>query len=278
MAVFLSNHDFELGVARSSKHGGIGPIHRSHLGMWIMLRGNLLAKVDDRRFKVAKGRAAFLYAHHVHELQYTSNEVEYIWCGSTWDTASEFTVPRETIEQLASIPNVLKPSKLLYKLLRLGVAIQHRRGLAAQRVRNTIGESAFNEYFYLANIAEEESAMPKPVIKSKTYMQENYSTLNCKLNDIADAAALSPQHLTKLFKQYMQCTPVKYLWQLRGEKAIHLLKYSNLNISEITTECGFKDPYHFSRYIRRHYGKSPRDIRKRHWESNSISNGQTSVM
>lgn len=268
MDVFLTNQIFELGVARSSKGGSIGPINRSHLGLWIMLKGNLIVKVDNRHFNVARGQAAFLYAHGVHELQYTSNEVEYIWCGSTWDTNSEFIATREIRDQLESIPNVLTPSKLLYKIFRLGVEIQHRRGIAAQRIRNTIGESVFNEYFYLANIAEEESAVPKSVARSKAYILENFSVSNCHLNDIAEAAALSPQHLTKLFKLHMQCTPVRYLWQLRAEKAIHLLKYSNLNVSEITSECGFKDPYHFSRHIHKQYGYSPREIRKRHWQSN----------
>lgn len=268
MDIFLTNENFELGVARSNKGGGIGPIHRSHLGMWIMLKGTLIARVDDKYFNVARGQAAFLYAEEVHELRYTSNAVEYIWCGSTFTLDSGFITPKECVKQLLSTPNVLKPSKLLYKLLRLGVEIQNRRGIAAQRVRNTIGQSAFNEYFYLANIAEEEIVMPKSVVKSKEFVLENLSVPNCKLSDIADAAALSPQHLTKLFKLHMHCTPVKYLWQLRAEKAIHLLKYSNLNVSEITSECGFKDPYHFSRHIQKHYGYSPREIRKRHWQPN----------
>ena len=233
-----------------------------------MLKGNLTAMVDGKHFKVSSGQSAFMYAREVHELRYASDEIEYIWCGTSFTTGSGYMAPEESVKQLMSIPNVLKPSALLKQLLQLGIEIQDRHGVAAQRVRDTIGESAFNEYFYLANVAEEEEVLPNAVINTKIYISQNYTSSDCHLSDIAQAAALSPQHLTKLFKLYMQCTPVKYLWQLRGEKAIHLLKYSNLRVSEITSRCGFKDPYHFSRYIRQHYGYSPREIRKRHWRSN----------
>lgn len=264
MDIFLTNQTFEQGITRSYDGGSFGPIHRSHLGLWIMLKGNLNATVAGKHFEVIRGQSAFMYAQKVHELHYTSKEVEYIWCGTSFTTDPGFFALEGSIKQLLSMPNVLKPSKLLNRLLQLGVETQNRRGVAAQRVRNTLGESAFNEYFYLANVAEEESIMPNAVIKSKAYISQNYSSPGCRLSDIAEAAALSPQHLTKLFKLYMQCTPVKYLWQLRGEKAIHMLKYSNLNISEIAARCGFKDPYHFSRHIHKQYGYSPREIRKRH--------------
>ena len=165
MDIFLTNQTFELGVARSYDGGSFGPIRRSHLGLWIMLKGNLIAMVDDMHFEVVRGQSAFMYAQKVYGLHYTSKEVEYIWCGTSFTTGPGFISFEESVKQLLSMPNVLKPSKLLHRLLQLGVEIQNRRGVAAQRVRNTIGEAAFNEYFYLANVAEEESVMPKAVIK-----------------------------------------------------------------------------------------------------------------
>ena len=149
--------------------------------------------------------------------------------------------------------------------------MHNRQGIAAERVRTTIGESAFNEYFYLANIREEDNVMPAAVLKAKRYITACFSNPHCDSQDIADAARISSQHLSKLFKQYMNCTPVKYLWQLRGERAIHLLKYSNLSASEVAEQCGFKDPFHFSRFINKEYGYSPRQIRKRHRQSNPAS-------
>ena len=215
-----------------------------------------------------QGQAGFFYAHKVHKLQYDTSEVSYLWCASPLLPDVGFIANKESIEQLNNIPNVLQPSKVLRDLMWLGAEMQNRQGLAAERVRTTIGESAFNEFFYTANIHEEDNAMPAAVLKARRYILTRYGNPSCDSQNIADAASISSQHLSKLFKRYMNCTPFKYLWHLRGERAIHLLKYSNLSSSEIAGQCGFKDPFHFSRFINKEYGLSPRDIRKRHWQSN----------
>ena len=252
-----------MGQVQTDKGGSFGPVYQNHLALWIVLKGKTTAIVDGESFQVKQGQAGFFYAHSVHKLQYDTSEVSYLWCASALLPDVGFIATKESIEQLHKIPNVLKPSKVLRDLMWLGAGMQNRQGLAADRVRTTIGESAFNEFFYLANLHEEDNAVPVAVSKARRYILASFGNPSCKSQDIAAAASMSSQHLTKLFKRYMNCTPVKYLWQLRGERAIHLLKYSNQNSSEIASQCGFKDPFHFSRFIKMEYGLSPRQIRKR---------------
>ncbi|NKB35560.1 MAG: helix-turn-helix domain-containing protein [Gammaproteobacteria bacterium] len=273
MDIFSNNQTFELGQVQTRGGGSFGPIRQNHLALWIALKGKMAAKVDDFEFQVSRGQAGFFYAQTIHELRYDTKEISYLWCSSTITPDTGFIASKESLSYLKRMPNVLAPSRELHNLMRIGSQMQNRQGMAAQRVRTAIGESAFNEYFYLANIQEEDNVLPRSVVKAKKFITDNYADANCQAIDIAKASAMSPQHLSKLFKQYMQYSPVKYLWHLRGEKAIHLLKYSNLPISEITIRCGFKDQFHFSRYINRHYSHSPREIRKRHWNSsfNSVN-------
>lgn len=264
--LLLSNLTLELGVAQSNNGGRFGPLQRPHLGLWIVHNGEIEAEVDGREFHVAKGMAGFFYASEYHELRYVSKSIRYTWCSTSFSPGEEFVVPLESVARLRDAPNVLTPSATLQSLMSIGADMRTRQGIPAEQVRSAVATSAFNEYFYLANVAQEIAELPRGVIAARSYIRANFCDPSCQLPDIADAASLSPQHLTKLYKRYLDCTPVKYMWQLRAEKAIHQLKHTNKSVGEITRDCGFKDPFHFSQHIRKHFGLSPTAVRKRHWE------------
>jgi transcriptional regulator GlxA family with amidase domain len=52
-----------------------------------------------------------------------------------------------------------------------------------------------------------------------------------------------------------------YLLQLRLQRAWHLLKTTDLNVSEIAYDVGFKDASYFSRVFKKHFGGSPIEMR-----------------
>ena len=84
--------------------------------------------------------------------------------------------------------------------------------------------------------------------------------------DIRDFAALTNTSLStfkRKFKQTFQQTPAHFINEKRLEKAVHLLKHTDLRITEICFDCGFKDLSTFSRSFSRKYESSPSDFRKR---------------
>ena len=63
-----------------------------------------------------------------------------------------------------------------------------------------------------------------------------------KLEDLARAAALSPQYFCKYFHVVTGKTPIAYLNYYRVERACYLLEQKNSTVTEIALECGFEDP------------------------------------
>ena len=55
----------------------------------------------------------------------------------------------------------------------------------------------------------------------------------------------------------------KFIRSIRIRKAIDLLLWSNLNISQVAYEVGFSDPKYFSRLFTKEFNESPRDFRKK---------------
>ncbi len=59
------------------------------------------------------------------------------------------------------------------------------------------------------------------------------------MDDLADLAATSPRHLTRLFKDTTGITVGQYVEKLRVEQAMHLLK-DHAKIEEVARACGLK--------------------------------------
>ena len=85
------------------------------------------------------------------------------------------------------------------------------------------------------------------------------------LTVIAQTMNYSPSYLTKIFLQEYNCTPIKYLNQIRLQKACHLLLHNpELSINQITELTGYEDQGYFSRTFKKNTGMSPLQYRKTH--------------
>lgn len=83
------------------------------------------------------------------------------------------------------------------------------------------------------------------------------------LNSIAQMMNYSQSYLSKVFLQEYKCTPIKFLNQLRLQKACHLLLYNEeLTINQIAELTGYEDQGYFSRTFKKNTGISPLQYRK----------------
>jgi AraC family transcriptional regulator len=82
------------------------------------------------------------------------------------------------------------------------------------------------------------------------------------LQDLAAGACVSPSYLSRLFRQHYGIGPVAALELLRLARAATLLVRSNLSVAAVARDCGFANPYHFSRRFHRRYGQPPGRYRR----------------
>lgn len=84
------------------------------------------------------------------------------------------------------------------------------------------------------------------------------------LPELAAAAGLSVTHYTAIVRRLTGFSPIDFLIRQRIQHGATLLATSSLPIAEIAGECGFNDPYYFSRSFARIMGCSPRHYRQTH--------------
>ncbi len=91
---------------------------------------------------------------------------------------------------------------------------------------------------------------------------ENDCARDWKLEDLVGIAHMSRSNLMRIFRKATNQTPIEYLIRLRIQKAMGLLRNSNLTITEIALEVGFNDSNYFTRQFNRILGESPRHFRQ----------------
>ncbi|NMH89146.1 hybrid sensor histidine kinase/response regulator transcription factor [Flavivirga algicola] len=79
---------------------------------------------------------------------------------------------------------------------------------------------------------------------------------------LAEYLSISRVHLFRKIKNLTGLPPTKFIRKIRLQKAQELLLQSELSISEIAYQTGFKDPAYFTRVYVEEFGKPPSEFRK----------------
>ncbi|MFJ6571875.1 helix-turn-helix transcriptional regulator [Streptomyces sp. NPDC091292] len=101
---------------------------------------------------------------------------------------------------------------------------------------------------------------PAPVAAAMAHI-ESHLAGPLTVPDLARAAGVSHNHLTRLFRAETGGTVVAYIRARRMERARHLLRESTLSISAVAASVGIADLQAFNKACRRELGASPRALR-----------------
>lgn len=151
-----------------------------------------------------------------------------------WD----FTAERKLYRAKHGYPST-RPTKAWYELERF----QRYAGIRAVRV-DTKKELA--------------RRLKDSIIYMRQHCQEKLT-----LKELSEAAAVSPHHFLRQFKNAYEMTPFRYLTWIRLKKATGLLKSTQLSIAQISNQCGFESESSFIRLFKSQFSETPKHYRKR---------------
>lgn len=115
----------------------------------------------------------------------------------------------------------------------------------------------------LRNNKEINNDIPFILKQSIKYINENI-TEKIKISDLAKQTRWESQHYNRLFKQYMDSTPYKYIIDKKIEKAKTLLIETTIPVRQVSFDMGFKSHSNFCSIFKKATGKTPENFRKWH--------------
>lgn len=111
---------------------------------------------------------------------------------------------------------------------------------------------------------QEQTAAPRSpdfwLRKSLDFIHTCYAE-QITVNDIAAYVNIHRTHFSKTFTDHVGIPPVKYLQNVRLDKATQLLKETSLSVTEIALTVGYPDLFSFTRAFTRQFGCSPSRVR-----------------
>lgn len=115
---------------------------------------------------------------------------------------------------------------------------------------------------------------PAPLAAALDHVRREWNQRGIRpmpMAELATAAAVTREHLGRLFASHYGLGIITALERVRLARAAGLLVRTNLSITDIAHDCGFPDPLHFSRRFRAGYGSSPRTYRKTNIEAGTLT-------
>ena len=92
--------------------------------------------------------------------------------------------------------------------------------------------------------------------------------LRLRLDDVADAAMLSPFHFHRVFQALVGETVADFIKRLRLDRALFMMAHRRKpSLTKIALSCGFSSSSDFSRCFRRRFGSAPRNFDIHAWRA-----------
>lgn len=100
------------------------------------------------------------------------------------------------------------------------------------------------------------------LIKMRSIIENRLDDVGYNIPQFCRDAGMSRTQLHRKLKALTGKSATIFIRSIRLQKAKELLKSTNLNVSEIAYEVGFRDPSYFSTSFLEEFGTSPSESRK----------------
>jgi AraC-like DNA-binding protein len=178
----------------------------------------------------------------------------------------------KSFQQLLGRAPFSAPCSEVFRLLLAAVSkLRAPRHSAAGRLVEQLGLCLFAEYLNACGRSDSETGGDPAVCAFMHHVEDHFGEENC-LQAAHEAAGISRNAMIYKFRQEMHTTPARYLWRFRTERGAAMLFETGHTTAEIAYSCGFNNPFHFSRLIKQHFGRPPKDLRRQAW-SNGAETG-----
>lgn len=138
----------------------------------------------------------------------------------------------------------------------------HENPNSAHIMADEVLHACISDFMYLSNKANRNAYVADIIQKLN-----NHTYLNISVKDICSNYPLAQTILLRHFKRATGITIVQYKAQQKLKYACHLLKHSDITVSNIAFHLQYDSLSYFVRSFKKAYGMTPSEYRKMHYNN-----------
>ena len=241
--------------------GYCGPRRQRDYQIVVLQAGGGRVTVDDETLPLPTEHATlFLPGHREHFIFSSEQGTDHVWC-----SIRPGFMPANLRRRLARAPRMVPCSEMMRRLFSVAQGSRRVTGPAAGLVVEHLGLALFAEFLHQAALWPHRARQDEGLSRAMACIEEYFGDESC-LARARVAAGCSASGLNQRFRRHLGTSPARYLWRTRVERGVSMLRDTGLTVAEISSLCGCKNPFHFSRLVKRSQGTSPREVRRQAWK------------
>jgi len=171
------------------------------------------------------------------------------------DWATELTTP-----MFMSINDDSQLQALVYQTEQLEQT-SYQPNTLSERLCNNMIENFLIRMRLLAEQSNPQEARIDSRIQAAVVHILNHYHEDISVDALAQIAHASPSRLSALFREHFGISVMKWRDHLRMQKAMELIRHTELPISAIASQVGYPDQFYFSRRFKNNFGEPPTHYR-----------------
>ena len=236
--------------------------------VYYLTEGRCRYFIHDKTYSMTPGDLVVIPPGAIHKVIYETPIHSRMLFNCTADYLPASVLP--FMEQLAHFPQRSDTANAVASLYRkIRNAVEQPDDFSQDTIRCCVMQL----FLLMAKVAAHSTPLPSSspfVEQAVSYIRANY-TGHFTLADTARHCAVSPEHLSRVFKKETGFGFHEYVNLYRLKKAEALLKSGQgQSISQIALLCGFSDSNYFSGIFKKMYGISPSQVKKQHQEAHYV--------
>ena len=244
---------------------------RNQLSAWWIQTGSVTVKRDGRTWSARAGEWIFCGPHALHQEFSPDARILSINFKLEWPSGDSL-VDQTVVVPAADHPARGKAARTLLRFItprvpRVGTALPPQpvelTDFFETQQHFAAWAQAYLKTLLAAGVVPARMAGMDPrVLEALRRLDRHDWRTPFREKNLAASAGLSAGHLDRLFVQQLGLTPRAYLQKRRLESAAAALADSAVPAKKIAYDLGFSSASHFTHWVRRTMGKSPREVRQ----------------
>ena len=243
--------------------------HHTECEICLCVKGSGIYAVGDKRYKFCAGDAFLFGSNEAHCITDTFDDIELLNLQFEprilWESRENAVLLSLFNSRNQRFSNKFDDERRIFELMHcLEAELEEKRAgykVAARSLVFSMLIHFLREYDCVSTEKGEVKlgASSERMSAVMDYINENLDK-KLTLRDIADVACMTPTYLSAVFKKFNGVSPWEYITIKRVDRAIDMIKSTDMTKIEIAERCGFSSPSHFYKAFREITGKNPKDF------------------